>query len=301
MTQFSVYCYSCHCDVCVGRDVYVGKARHGTDNRHKAHLSAAKRIIAGRYRKNDLRFDHFLAKHGIDFCKVRTLCTYASEDEMNSGEIYFIDQMKTYVEYGGLNFDKGGRGGRRKGVFLHSEESKLKQSLSMIDYYKRNPFSQHMKDHLSTVQRKKHDSNPTLGKELNEKSWSTINKLREDPLYEENFRHMMTEKAIKGGNAFLKKFEDENFKSEFSSKISSSVHEWCINNPEKVKERTRKAIESRTLNGKWIENLRFAASKVSKEDRSERIRKGWETRRKNKLNIKTSIECNLDQDESSTT
>ena len=171
-----------------------------------------------------------------------------------------------------------------------SDTTKKKQSESMKEHYKCKPFTQDAKAHLSYAQIEAHMRDDTLGKRKNAKSWKTIFERRNNASYDENFVKMMREKARLGGIAFLEKLKDEKFKDEFSKKISVSVSAWCDENPDLVKERTRKAIASRLLNVTWLENVRNASRKVTKEERSERIKKGWETRKKNNLKNALQIE-----------
>lgn len=288
-----VYCYSCSCEICCGRDVYVGKAKNGTAQRHDAHVKAAKRISENRAHKRDLKFDHFLAKHGIVNCNVRTLATLASEDEMNNAEIEFISTLKTHVEFGGLNIDRGGRGGRRKGQYAPSEFTKKKQSESMKAHYEQHPMTQETKDRLSTSQIEAHNKDVTLGKEKNLKSWLTISDRRKNSSYDVSFRAMMHKKAQSGGAAFLEKLKDERFRHDFSNKISASVSEWCKNNPDLVKKRSKKAMLNREKNGVWIERVRASSKLVTKEERRRRVVKGWETRRKNLMNKLEILEEDL--------
>jgi hypothetical protein len=291
-----VYCYSCHCEFCCGRDVYVGKAKNGTTQRHNAHVSAAKRIIENRAHKRDLKFDHFLAKHGIECCHVRTLATFETEDEMNNAEVELIDVLKTHVEFGGLNIDKGGKGGRKKGMYVPSDSTKKKQSESMKAHYERCPMTQEMKDRLSSSQIEAHKKDATLGRRKNLKSWATISARRDDVTYDMSFRAMMRTKAHKGGVAFLEKLKDEEFESSFSEKISSSVTNWCKNNPDLVKKRSQKALLNREKNGVWLERVRESSKSITKEERHRRVILGWETRRKNLMNNSKVVEENKTHD-----
>lgn len=295
-----VYCYRCNCEICCGRDVYVGKAKNGTAQRHNAHVKAAKRISDNRSHKRDLRFDHFLAKHGITNCVVRTLATFVSEDEMNSAEIEFISTLKTHVEFGGLNIDKGGRGGRTKGTYVPSEVTKKKQSESMKAHYERQPMTQETKERISASQIEAHTRDDTLGKKKNFKSWSTISDRRKDASYDLSFRVLMHEKAQSGGAAFLENLKDEQFRRDFSNKISMSVSEWCKNNPDLVKKRSKKALLNREKNGVWLERVRASSKLVTKEERQRRISKGWETRRKNLMNKLEVVEEDLKKDSDGT-
>jgi hypothetical protein len=290
--DYCVYCYACHCENCLGRDVYVGKSKYGIANRHKGHLKCVKRILEGRSTKKDIRFDSFIAKHGVQNCQIRLLESFQSEEEMNVAEMRFITELKTLVEYGGMNFDIGGKGGRRKGVYIPSEQTKLKQSESMKEHFKREPLTQEAKEHLSYVSVMTHKTNPTLGKRKNAQSWKTISERRSDPTYDENFHEMMRNKAHLGAAAFLEKFENEQFKNEFSMKVSKGVSKWCVENPILVRKRAEKCLAARIENGTWLESVREASKRVTKEQRSERIRKGWETRRKNSLNKAVQLDDN---------
>lgn len=117
MAQFEIYCYSCYCEKCIQRDVYTGKAKHGIISRHKGHVSAATAILAGKGEKKHIKFDYFMAKHGIENLRYRVIEVCSFEDELNLREVYWIAELKTSFEYGGLNFDIGGKGGRKKGVW----------------------------------------------------------------------------------------------------------------------------------------------------------------------------------------
>lgn len=283
--KYVVYCYSCHCSLCQGKDVYVGKSKYGVENRHIGHIKCAKRILTGNGKKKDIKFDYFLAKHGIENCQVRELRVFSTEDEMNDGEVFFIQEMKTDISFGGMNFDIGGKGGRRKGQYKTSNETKEKLSDSLKKHYANNIFTQEKKDHLSKLAKKRHEIDPELGKKINRASWKTIQEKRSnDKEYDEKFKRLQLEKANKGGQAFLKKLEDENFKQDYCEKVSEAISTWCEENKEKVKQRAKKIAENRSANGKWIESIREANKKVTKEEYKKRVEKGWETRRKNLLN-----------------
>lgn len=283
--NYIVYCYSCHCEKCLGKDIYVGKSKYGLENRHKGHVKCAKRILSGEGKPKDIKFDYFLAKHGIENCHIRELKTFLTEEEMNDGEIFLIQEMKTDISFGGMNFDVGGKGGRKKGRYKMSQQTKENLSISLKQYYSHNSFTQAAKDHLSNLAKKRHEDDPELGKKINHSSWETIKKKRlEDEEYNEAFKKMQLEKANKGGQAFLKKLEDENFKQDYCKKVSEAVSTWCEENKEKVTQRAKKIVQNRSSNGKWIESIRESNKKVTKEEYKKRVKKGWETRRKNVLN-----------------
>jgi hypothetical protein len=293
--KYIVYCYSCHCNLCQGKDVYVGKSKYGLENRHNGHLKCAKRILLGKGKKKDIRFDYFLAKHGIDNCRIRELQIFLTEEEMNNGEVFFIQEMKTDISFGGMNFDTGGKGGRKKGQYTASDETKQKLSHSLKEYYKNKIFTEEEKEKLSIQAKKIHEKNPELGKRMNAASWKSIKeKCLKDEEYNETFKKSQLEKASKGGQCFLEKFKDESFKEDYCNKVSEAVSLWCQENKEAVKQRAKKISENRISNGIWIESIRNANKKITKDEYKQRIKKGWETRRKNiELNKAKDIENNV--------
>jgi len=291
--NYVVYCYSCNCEKCLGKDIYVGKSKYGLENRHKGHVKCAKRILAGKGKPKDIKFDYFLAKHGIENCSIRELKAFATEEEMNDGEILLIEEMKTDISFDGMNFDIGGKGGRKKGRYKTSQQTKENLSKSLKEYYSENRFTQDAKEHLSNLAKKRHQDDPGLGKRINRSSWETIKKkCLEDEEYDEAFKKMQLEKAKKGGQAFLQKLEDEDFKRDYGDKISEAVSTWCEENKDKVKERAKKIAKSRLANGKWIESVRSANKKTTKEEYIKRGKKSWETRRKNFLNKLRDLDDN---------
>ena len=62
----------------------------------------------------------------------------------------------------------------------------------------------------------------------------------------------------------------------------------------------KNAIFIKSHNGKWIESIREANKKVTKEEYTKRVEKGWETRRKNLLN-KLKDSDNNQENETETT
>lgn len=279
--NYQVYCYSCHCIKCDGRDMYVGKAKHGTQVRHDAHINAARRIILGRSHKKDLRFDHLMAQHGIENLRVRTLGSYVTEDEMNAAEVRLIVEHKTFFEFGGMNFDRGGRGGRRGGTYSPSAEARQNMSASLKKGYEADP-DRRFRVTKGLIEKGKawRDANPGAMKEVVKRGWETVcERIRTNSEYAERFATIHQEKSRRGGEAFLAKHIDPEFAEAFAEKCGAGVKAWCDANPEKVKLRSERATASRVVNGTWLKAVRKAAEETPKSEYTRRGIKGWETRR----------------------
>lgn len=295
--DYTVYCYSCNCSTCLGKDVYVGKSKYGTENRHAGHLKRVKAILGGRGTKKDLKIDYFIAKHGIDNCSVRTLVCCSSEDEMNQSEVTLINEHKTSIEFQGMNFDIGGKGGRRKDVYKMSQESKEKLRASIKTYYDNLVLTDEDRKRLSDAAKKRHKNDPTLASRRAKNGWETIrSKIESDEDYKHNFQQIMSEKAHLGGEAFLERLADPQFKKDYSKKMSEAVSSWCRNNPGRVASRAQKINQARLANGKWLDSVRKANARITPEEYLTRAKKGWETRRKNKLNKQLAESNNKNND-----
>jgi len=297
LVDYVVYCYSCHCESCQGRDVYVGKSKYGVDKRHTGHLKRVKAILEGRANKKDLKIDYLIARHGVDNCKVRMLQRCSSEEEMNQCEVALIVEHKTNVAFGGMNFDIGGKGGRSKGLYVTSSETKEKLRSTSRSYHDRHVYTDEERKLLSERAKKRDRDDPGLPSRRAKNGWATMQaKAEADEKYKESLQQLMLEKAKLGGAAFLKRLADPAFKEEYSSKISDAVSSWCENNPDKVSDRAQKIAQVRVENGTWIKSVREANSKVTREEWLLRAKKGWETRKQNALNKKHEERDNEEHD-----
>jgi len=287
--QYEVYCYSCHCARCTWRDIYVGKAKYGTNDRHHTHVVVARRILSGRGTKKDLKFDYFMAKHGIDNLHVRTLITCSSEDEMNDQEIKMIVEKKTFHEFGGMNFDRGGRGGRRKGVYTPTPETRVNASIAQKKAHEADPTLRYRATRgLIEGGKVWREANPDAMKGVVERGWETIHKqLETDPEYAEQFTAMHMEKSRKGGDAFLVKHANPEFADDFAKKCGDGVSAWCKANPESVKLRAQRAAGTKAANGTGIKAARATAQKTPKSEYTRRGLKGWELRRQRQFRQKS--------------
>lgn len=297
LIDYVIYCYSCHCINCAGRDVYVGKSKYGTESRHSGHLKRVKAILAGKGKKKDIKFDYFIARHGVDNCKVRTLLNCASEDEMNQSEVAMISERKTSIEFGGMNFDVGGKGGRRAGVYKTSLETKEKLRALTREYYDNRVLTDEDRKRMSESAKRRHENDPHLASRSAKSGWDTMkSKAENDEGYRQNLQAMMTEKAHLGGKAFLERLADPEFKESYSAKVSEAVAVWCLNNPDKVADRAQKVSQTRLANGKWLNSVREANSRVTPAEYVARSKKGWETRRQNALNKQIEKDNNEEHD-----
>lgn len=118
--SYEIYCYSCHCDKCRGRDLYVGKAKYGAAHRHKQHLACSKSIVE--QGRRGIAIDHLIAVHGVENVRIRTIETCSNSEDLNEAEIRLIQKLKTSFENGGMNFHRGGRGGRLSGSWKPTPE-----------------------------------------------------------------------------------------------------------------------------------------------------------------------------------
>jgi len=296
--DYVVYCYSCHCCECQGKDVYVGKSKYGVDKRHAGHLKRVKAIVEGRSNKKDLKIDYLIARHGVDNCKIRMLQRCSSEEEMNQREVDLIVEHKTNIKFGGMNFDIGGKGGRPKGVYVTSAETKEKISVATRAYYDNRVYTEEERKLLSERSKKIYQNDPNLASRRAKNSWLKMkSKAEVDEEYRENLQKLMTTKAKLGGEAFLERLSsDPNFREEYSEKISNAVSSWCKDNPDKVANRAQKIAQARVENGTWISSVREANSKVTQEERISHAKKGWETRKKNALNkLSNTDDINLNE------
>lgn len=166
---WQVYCYSCHCEKHLGHDVYVGKAKFGSQERHKGHIRSAFAFKRGKKSKY-LQIDLHIAKVGLNKIQIRTLESLSSFDEMNSAETRLIQACGTIFTNGGLNFDLGGKGGHRlKGHYKPTQEAILAVKVALLAYYAENPLTDDQKNHLSEQNIKWSKENPEKSLERNRK------------------------------------------------------------------------------------------------------------------------------------
>lgn len=133
--QWDVYCCSCSCPRCAGRDVYVGTAKWGMLERYNAHLRSARKIIVDTQVRGPQAFHHFIAKHGVENTHLRLLQSCDSREEMYASEVTYIEQLRTLTAFGGMNVHRGGKGGK----VSHSSETRAKMSDSMKAFHEANP------------------------------------------------------------------------------------------------------------------------------------------------------------------
>jgi len=251
-----------------GKPFYVGK---GTERR----VQDLERNVVHTRIKN---------KHGI--IRKIVLETH-SEQESFEKEIQLIGELQTYVHYGkgGANLTLGGEGGSG---YKFTEEQRKK----IWD----NP--EH-KEKMSEV-RKKLWEDPEFRKKRNEshrKTWEdpefkekmgeNSKKLWEDPEHKKLISDSMKktwedpEHKEKVSDAIKQHHSDPEFRKKQGEKMREVLSDPEIR--EKISKITKEKLSDPEIRKKMSENVKLGISKLTPEQRSERIRKGWETRRLQKL------------------
>lgn len=188
--SWDVYCYSCNCQTCQGRDVYVGTAKWGTAERHHAHIRSALKIIVDPSIRGPQAFHHFIAKHGVDNLEIRTLQSCSTREEMYDLEIKFILELKTLSVDGGMNIHRGGKGGR----ISCSDETKEKISQALKKSHDENPHLHEITWAGRDAWLKASPGNASLRAKL---AWETKRRrAKADPEYAKNLH----EAAVRRGN-----------------------------------------------------------------------------------------------------
>jgi len=273
-----------------GKPFYVGK---GLDKRVKSE------------ERNQLD-TNIKNKHGM----IRKILfeTY-SEQEAFDKEVQLIQELKTYVDFdeGGANFTLGGDG--TSGYkFTDEQLESLKKALSDPEIRKKisesqkktweNPeYREKLKSVYNSPEFKKKTSESGKKKwenpEYKEKMIESNKKRWEDPDFKE--------KRI---NEIKERWEDPDYNSRLRESIKKSWEK--PGHREKISELLKKACEnpeireSRRKSAKknWedpeykkraSENMKLGYSKLTPEQRSERVRKSWETRRLKKLQKEAEV------------
>ena len=189
-------------------------------------------------------------KHGM---VRKILFDNLSESESFEKEIQLIQELRTHIDFreGGANLTMGGEG---------------------ISGYK-----------FTKEQRKKLWDNP----EHREKMRESLKKTWDNPEHRENISKSM-EKTWQDLEHRLKvsnQIRDHHGNPEFRRKQGEKMRE-VLSNPEirkKISEITKEKLSDPEIRGKISENVKLSLAKLTPEQRSERIKLGWETRRLKKL------------------
>jgi len=271
-----------------GRPFYVGK---GLEKRVK------------KERRNHLH-TNIKNKHGI----IRKVVFESrNEQEAFDKEVQLIGELQTYVHYGngGANLTLGGEGG--SGYKYTKEQSeKLSESSKKMweDPEQRKKISESIKKAWEDPEAKKKLSESIKKKwedpEHRNKTIKAINSLEsiekmrersrktwEDPEHRENISESMkkTWENPEHKERVSKRIKDHHSDPEFKKKQGEKMRE-ILSDPEireKISRITKEKLSDPEVRKKISEKVKLSAEKLTSEQRSERIRLGWETRRLKKL------------------
>ena len=192
-------------------------------------------------------------KHGMVRKIVLETC---SEQEAFQKEIELIQELKTHIDLGegGANFTFGGEG---PSGYKYSEEQKEERSKLSKKLWE-DPVH---REKMSDIQK-----NP----EHREKISESLKKLWEDPEHKE-----------KVSDAIKQHHSNPEFRKKQGEKMREVLSDPEIR--EKISKITKEKLSDPEIRKKISENVKLGISKLTPEQRSERIRKGWETRRLQKL------------------
>ena len=107
--------------------------------RFKDHLNEA--VQEHRLNSHSSMFHRDLIEFGVDNFKLELLEDNISEELHQEREIYWIDQLKTYYQFGGYNMTHGGNG--TKGYLFTAQD---RQKISKV--HKGRKFSEERNEHL---------------------------------------------------------------------------------------------------------------------------------------------------------
>lgn len=246
-----------------GKPFYVGK---GSEHRVK---DLQRNIVHERIKR----------KHGM---VRRILFETLSEQEAFQKEIQLIQELKTHIDFGegGANFTLGGEG---ISGYKYSEEQREARKKKLEDPEYRKKLSELSKkmwedpEHIEKIKKKYEDP------EYKEKMSESLKKLWEDPEHKEKIKKKREDPGYRKKLSEVRKklWEDPEFKEKMSE---SCKRKW--ENPE-FKEKMSDAIKQHYNDPEIKKKMSIEAkernAKLTPEQRSERVKKSWETRKLRKL------------------
>lgn len=226
-------------------------------------------------------------KHGI---LRKILFETHSEQDAFQKEIELIQELKTHIDFGegGANFTLGGEGclGSKRNEEQRENTSKsLKKKWEDHEYRQKNIESKKKKWEdpefkLKVIEsQKKKWEDPEYRQKMSEifKKPETIEKKREstkrtweDPQHKEKISDVMKQHH-----------NDPEFRKKQGEKMREVLSDPEIR--EKISRNTKEKLSDPEIRKKMSENTKLGISKITPEQRSERTKKGWETRRLQKL------------------
>ena len=257
-----------------GRPFYVGKgAEKRIKNLYRNHLHTNIKKKCGMVRK--IIFENL------------------SENESFEKEIQLIQELQTYIHHGngGANFTLGGEG---SSGYKYSDEQREKMSESHKKLWEDPEYKEKMSESI-----KKTWEDP----EIREKKSESYKKRWEDPNHREKMSEIRKkmwedpEYREKMSESLKKTWEDPELRKEQSEaqkkrcedpEVRKKMRE-VLSDPEireKISRITKEKLSDPKIRKKISENVKLGLAKLSPEQRSERIRLGWETRRLKKLQQK---------------
>jgi len=254
-----------------GKPFYVGK---GTGSRVKD------------LRRNPLH-TNIKNKHGI----IREVVFEThNEQESFEKEIQLIGELQTHIDHGngGANLTLGGEGGSG---YKHADEHREKRSELNKKMWEDPEFRAMMKEKMRLgredpeYREKMSESSKKIWEdpERREKRSELTKKLWEDPERREKLSESLKklwedpERREKLSEAQKKRCEDP----EVRKKMREILGEPEIK--EKISKIVKEKLSDPEVRKKMSENIKLGLAKLTPEQRSERLRLGWETRRLKKL------------------
>jgi hypothetical protein len=255
---------------------YVGK---GTEGRTKD------------LQRNELH-TNIKKKHGM---VRKILFENLSESESFEKEIQLIQELRTHIDFreGGANLTFGGEGvsGYK---YTKEQREKLWDNPEHIKKLSKKMRESIKKKWEDPVFRKKHEEKmQKTSKKLwedpehKEKMSESRKKMWEDPEYRENHSEKL-KKAWENPEhkeRVSKRIKDHHSDPEFKKKQGEKMRE-ILSDPEireKISKITKEKLSDPEVRKKMSENTKLGLAKLTPEQRSERTRLGWETRRLKKL------------------
>lgn len=199
------------------------------------------------------------------------------EQEALQKEIELIQELKTHVDFGvgGANFTLGGDG---TSGYKHIDESKEKMRESLKERWEDPEYKLRISEAI-----KKAWEDP----EFKEKMGENSKKMWEDPEHKKLISDSMKkvwedpDHKEKVSDAIKQHHNDPEFRKKQGKKMREVLSDPEIR--EKISRITKEKLSDPEIKKKISENVKLGISKLTPEQRSERIRKGWETRRLQKL------------------
>jgi len=218
-----------------------------------------------------------------------------SEQESFEKEIQLIQELRTHIDFreGGANLTFGGEGvsGYK---YTKEQREKLWDNPEHIKKLSKKMRESIKKKWEDPVFRKKHEEKmQKTSKKLwedpehKEKMSESRKKMWEDPEYRENHSEKL-KKAWENPEhkeKVSKLIKDHHSDPEFRKKQGKKMRE-VLSDPEireKISKITKEKLSDPEVRKKMSENTKLGLAKLTPEQRSERTRLGWETRRLKKL------------------